>query len=405
MKALAGSISALKVKYADVELVLDAEPEHGLADSGDLDTDLADLLTATAEAAAERGAAVVLSVDELQYVPEDQLAALIRALHTANQARLPVTMLAAGSPQLLRAMRRAKSYAERPFEFVPIDRSNDAAAAHALQLPPGAKAWSSPTRRSASCSSRAGATPTSSSNGASRSETSPTPLRSVATRLDERSTKSWPISTQRLPSALRQTHPGREDLHARDGRAWARPSPLRRDRRPPRAQGHHRRADPKRPPAPGDREGHDLQSGPRGDGFHSAPFRQLHAADHGLAMTSGAPGMRRPAFASTLEGGSVTRSSPAEGSALLCQPAGGFQRDTVGSPALPWPSNSGSQGRRRTRSRAQLLEAVEQRLLVQSCERFGGTPTPDLGGSPTPLRGSPMTPAPISRMGAVRRPA
>ena len=223
MKALAGSISALKVKYADVELALDVEPEHGLADSGDLDTDLADLLTATAEAAAERGAAVVLSVDELQYVPEDQLAALIMALHTANQARLTVTMLAAGSPQLLRAMRRAKSYAERLFEFVPIDRLNDAAAAHALQLPPGAKAWSSPTRRSASCSSRAGATPTSSSNGASRSETSPTPLRSVATRLDERSTKSWPISTQRLPSALRQTHPGREDLHARDGRAWAGP--------------------------------------------------------------------------------------------------------------------------------------------------------------------------------------
>lgn len=135
LRALAGFVGALKLKYADVELALDVEPEPGLADSGDLDTDLADLMVATAEAAAERGTAVVLFVDELQYVPEDQLAALIMALHTANQARLPVTLLAAGLPQLLGAMGRAKSYAERLFEFVAIDRLDAAAAADALRLP------------------------------------------------------------------------------------------------------------------------------------------------------------------------------------------------------------------------------------------------------------------------------
>ena len=135
MKALAGFVGALKLKYADVELALDVEPEHGLADSGDLDTDLTDLIVSVAEAAAERGTAVVLFADELQYVPEDQLAALIMALHTANQAQLPVTMVAAGLPQLLGSMGRAKSYAERLFEFVPIDRLNDAAAADALRVP------------------------------------------------------------------------------------------------------------------------------------------------------------------------------------------------------------------------------------------------------------------------------
>jgi hypothetical protein len=135
MKALAGFVGALKLKYADVELALDVEPEHGLADSGDLDTDLTDLIVSVAEAAAERGTAVVLFADELQYVPEDQLAALIMALHTANQAQLPVTMVAAGLPQLLGSMGRAKSYAERLFEFVPIDRLNDTAAADALRVP------------------------------------------------------------------------------------------------------------------------------------------------------------------------------------------------------------------------------------------------------------------------------
>ena len=80
LKALAG-FAKLKVKYDDLEVALDFEPEPGLADSGDLDADLADLIVAVGEAAQERQSAVVLVIDELQYVPEEQLAALISALH------------------------------------------------------------------------------------------------------------------------------------------------------------------------------------------------------------------------------------------------------------------------------------------------------------------------------------
>ncbi|HEY2752011.1 ATP-binding protein [Phenylobacterium sp.] len=135
MNALAGFARGLKVKYADIELGLDIDPEGGLADSGDLDTDLADLITVVAEAAAERDTAVIIFIDELQYVPQDQLAALIMALHVANQAQLPVTMVAAGLPQLIGSMGRAKSYAERLFEFIPIDRLDDQSARAALCLP------------------------------------------------------------------------------------------------------------------------------------------------------------------------------------------------------------------------------------------------------------------------------
>ena len=134
-KALAGFVGALKLKYADIEVGLDLDTEQGLADSGDLDTDLTDLIAAVGEAAAERGTAVVLFVDELQYVPEDQLAALIMALHSAGQAQLPVTMIGAGLPQLLAQAGRAKSYAERLFEFVEIDRLDNAAARAALCVP------------------------------------------------------------------------------------------------------------------------------------------------------------------------------------------------------------------------------------------------------------------------------
>ena len=135
MKALAGFAGALKVKYHDIEIGLELDAEPGLADSGDLDTDLTDLVAVVAEAAAERATAVVLFADELQYVPEDQLAALIMALHSANQAELPITMVAAGLPQLLGRMGRAKSYAERLFEFIAIDRLDDPAARDALRLP------------------------------------------------------------------------------------------------------------------------------------------------------------------------------------------------------------------------------------------------------------------------------
>lgn len=125
----------MKLKYADVEVGLDFEPERGLADSGDLEADLTDLLEALGEAAQDRGTAVAVFIDELQYVPDDQLAALISALHRVSQHQLPLTIVAAGLPQLLGQTGRAKSYAERLFEFVPIGQLDEAAATAALCRP------------------------------------------------------------------------------------------------------------------------------------------------------------------------------------------------------------------------------------------------------------------------------
>jgi hypothetical protein len=135
MRALASFVGAFKLKYQDVEVGIDIEPDKGIADSGDLAADLADLLATVGRAARERDAALILYVDELQYVAEDQLAALIFALHRVAQDQLPVNMIAAGLPQLLGRMGRAKSYAERLFEFVEIDRLNPAAATDALCKP------------------------------------------------------------------------------------------------------------------------------------------------------------------------------------------------------------------------------------------------------------------------------
>lgn len=135
LRALAGFTKAAKVKYEDVEFSIDFESLPGLADSGDLETDLTDLLIAVGGAAVEDETAVVMFIDELQYIPEEQLAALISALHRANQNHLPITMVAAGLPQLLGQMGRAKSYAERLFEFVPIGALEHDAAKRALCIP------------------------------------------------------------------------------------------------------------------------------------------------------------------------------------------------------------------------------------------------------------------------------
>ncbi|HTB21850.1 MAG TPA: ATP-binding protein [bacterium] len=135
LKGLAGFAKALKVKYQDIEVGLDFEPEPGLADNGDLEQDLTALLEAGGQAAKSASTALALFVDELQYVKEDELAALITALHRAAQRSLPVVLVGAGLPQLRGRMGRAKSYAERLFDFPEVGPLTDEAARKAISKP------------------------------------------------------------------------------------------------------------------------------------------------------------------------------------------------------------------------------------------------------------------------------
>ena len=135
LRALAGFAKALRVKYADIEVGIDLEPEAGLADNGDLEQDLPALLEAAGAAAREAGTALVLFIDELQYVPEAQLAALITALHRCAQRQLPITLVGAGLPQLRGQTGQAKSYAERLFEFPEVGPLGNDAARRAIAKP------------------------------------------------------------------------------------------------------------------------------------------------------------------------------------------------------------------------------------------------------------------------------
>ncbi|HRA78686.1 MAG TPA: ATP-binding protein [Burkholderiaceae bacterium] len=135
LRALGGFVQAMKVKYEDIEFGIDLGVEHGVADTGDLDADLSALLQAVGEAARERKTLLAMFVDELQYVAEPQLAALISALHRCAQLQLPVTLIGAGLPQLPGQLGEAKSYAERLFEFVEVGALPNDAARQAIIAP------------------------------------------------------------------------------------------------------------------------------------------------------------------------------------------------------------------------------------------------------------------------------
>ena len=128
-------VGAIKIKVGEIDISLDIEPEPGTADSGDLETDLPSLFMAVGEATQERGVAVALLIDELQYFSSQELSALIMAMHKMQQRQLPLLLIAAGLPILPGLMGESKSYAERLFSFPDIGPLPEPDATKALQDP------------------------------------------------------------------------------------------------------------------------------------------------------------------------------------------------------------------------------------------------------------------------------
>ena len=116
-------------------LVIDFEAQPGPADSGDLDGDLGGLLAEVGETAREAGAGVLLTIDEIQYLPKHELAALIVGLHRVSQLGLPLLVAGAGLPSLPGLAGEARSYAERLFQYAEIGSLEHDDAVTALVVP------------------------------------------------------------------------------------------------------------------------------------------------------------------------------------------------------------------------------------------------------------------------------
>lgn len=135
LAVLRSFIGALKLTVGDVSIGLDIDPEKGSADSGDLEIDLPNLFVAIGEAAVDRKSAVAIFIDEIQYLNQKELGALIMAMHKVQQLQLPFVLLGAGLPILPGLAGESKSYAERLFSFPNIGALSQDDTAKALQEP------------------------------------------------------------------------------------------------------------------------------------------------------------------------------------------------------------------------------------------------------------------------------
>ncbi|MCX7359034.1 MAG: ATP-binding protein [Alphaproteobacteria bacterium] len=128
--ALRSFASMFKATVGDVDFGFAVTPA-----TGDLSIDLTDLFVAIAEAAKKRDTAVILLIDEIQYLQKDDLSALIMAMHKIAQRQMPLLLFGGGLPQLAKLAGDAKSYAERLFDYPPIGPLDEAGARLALSAP------------------------------------------------------------------------------------------------------------------------------------------------------------------------------------------------------------------------------------------------------------------------------
>ena len=114
---------------------IDVPPTQGRADSGDIEIDLVELFTDVAELAQDVGTGVALLIDEMQDVTAEDISALCAACHELSQSGAPFVVVGAGLPHLPAVLSASKSYSERLFRYVRIDRLDREAADHAVLAP------------------------------------------------------------------------------------------------------------------------------------------------------------------------------------------------------------------------------------------------------------------------------
>ena len=131
-----GVVKAFSIAVpAGVQLKLDVEAATGIADSGDPEQDLSDLVREIGEVARATGAGALFLIDEMHNLDASSLAAICIAFQAISRNALPVAMVGAGLPDLQARLMSAKPYADRLFEYHELGRLSAAAARAALIAP------------------------------------------------------------------------------------------------------------------------------------------------------------------------------------------------------------------------------------------------------------------------------
>jgi hypothetical protein len=114
---------------------IDVPATSGRADTGDIEVDLVELLVDAAGVARDVGSGIAIFIDEMQDIPSSDVSALCAACHELSQQALPLVVVGAGLPHLPAVLSASKSYSERLFRYVRIDRLEREAADLALVAP------------------------------------------------------------------------------------------------------------------------------------------------------------------------------------------------------------------------------------------------------------------------------
>lgn len=137
LRGLRNFAAIFKFEIANIGIGIEGatDDEPGLADSGDIQFDLPELFVLLGQTAQAAGKGWLLLIDEVQYLNENDLSALIVSLHKISQSDLPVAFAGAGLPQVARLAGEAKSYAERLFTYPSVGPLSREAAAIAISRP------------------------------------------------------------------------------------------------------------------------------------------------------------------------------------------------------------------------------------------------------------------------------
>ncbi len=114
---------------------IELDPDRGRGDTGALHADLTDLALDLGNAAIELDCGVALFIDEMQHLKNDELAAICQACHESGQQNKPFYVIGAGLPNLPGVLAEARSYAERLFDYMRVDRLTEGDAMGALTKP------------------------------------------------------------------------------------------------------------------------------------------------------------------------------------------------------------------------------------------------------------------------------
>jgi hypothetical protein len=85
LRVLASFVRGLNIKINDIEWGVSIDPEHGAADSGDMEADLPALFIAVGQAAQAAGRPVAILLDEMQYLSQNEFSAVIMAIHRISK--------------------------------------------------------------------------------------------------------------------------------------------------------------------------------------------------------------------------------------------------------------------------------------------------------------------------------